>query len=309
MLNLLTRMFLAASSAGKSAAEAASEVGTPDPGWLNRLINQLYDPVWNVDHRLQIYCLIVLVLIATGFGLPTPEESWLMLAGFTTWLSTGGEFVWYMFFPVLVLCCIGNVIGDLVPYFMGRKWGLGVRERFKFIKKSITDKRLARVQGWFDNYGLWTVFFGRLLTGVRLVTFVMAGTMKVKWWKFALVDFASNMLSTPLWLFLGVLVAQHGREYADEMSKQLSIYVLEVAGGMLVCVAIYYVIKSRRRSAREAAAPAPEVDLSKLPAGPAQVALPGTPDPDEVELGPVSAKVPADLPLPETTASPAAPQD
>ena len=49
MLNLLTRMFLAASSVGKSAAEAASEVGTPDPGWVNPLINQPYVPVWKVD--------------------------------------------------------------------------------------------------------------------------------------------------------------------------------------------------------------------------------------------------------------------
>ena len=284
MLNLLTRFFISVSPAIKPAADAASAAGTPDPGFFNRLINQLYDPAWNAEHRWQIWGLIVFVLISTGFGLPTPEDIWLMLAGFTTWLSTGGEFVWYIFLPVLVLCSLSNVVGDLVAWGMGYKWGLGVRDRFKFVKKAITDKRLARVQGWFDNYGLWAVFFGRLVTGVRLVTFIMAGAMKIKWWKFALVDFAANMASIPLWLTLGVLIAEHGREYADDLSKKLSVWVLAIGGALLVIVVVIYKISAARRAAREAAEPGVEADLSQIPVTPSASDSAGDSEPDEVEL-------------------------
>ena len=265
MFNLLTRMFLAASTASNAAGDAASKAPAEDAGWLNEFINKLYDPAWNAEHRVQIWALIIFCLISTGFGLPTPEDIWLMLAGFTTWHSTGGEFVWYIFLPVLVCCSLANVLGDLVAWYMGFRWGLGVRERFKFVKKAITDKRLARVQGWFDNYGLWAVYFGRFVAGIRLVTFIMAGVMKVKWWKFALVDFAANMSTIPLWLTLGVLIAKHGREYADEMSKKLSTGVLIFGAATLAIVVTFYKIRNARRAAREELAAAAEVDLSKQP--------------------------------------------
>lgn len=284
MLNLLTKLFLAVTPAANTAGEGASKAAE-DPGWVNAFINKLYDPTWNAEHRFQIWALIVFVLISTGFGLPTPEDIWLMLAGFTTWLSSGGEFVWYYYLPVLVLCSISNVIGDLVAWGMGYRWGLGVRDRFKFVKKMITDKRLARVQGWFDNYGLWAVFFGRLVAGVRFVTFVMAGTMKIKWWKFALVDFCACMCSIPIWLTLGALIAIHGREYADNLSKQLSTGVLAGGAVLLVVVVAFYKIRNARRAAREDAAVSKEVDLSSDAIKAEMPARPGDPAEAEVELG------------------------
>jgi membrane protein DedA with SNARE-associated domain len=265
VLNLLTRIFLAATPASNAAGDAASKASAEDAGWLNEFINKLYDPAWNADHRAQIWALILFCLVSTGFGLPTPEDIWLMLAGFTTWHTTGGEFVWYIFLPVLLSCSLANVLGDLVAWYMGYRWGLGVRERFKFVKKAITDKRLARVQGWFDNYGLWAVFFGRLVAGVRLVTFIMAGTMKIKWWKFALVDLSANLASIPMWLTLGVLIAEHGREYADSLSKKLSTGVLIGGFVLLIVVVTFYKIRNARRAAREALAAATEVDLSRQP--------------------------------------------
>ena len=264
MLNLLTRLFLGVNTAANAAGESASKAAE-EPGWLNEFVNKLYDPTWNAEHRPTIWALIIFCLISTGFGLPTPEDIWLMLAGFTTWQTTGGEFVWYIFLLVCVVCSVSNLLGDMVAWYMGYRWGLGVRERFKFVKKAITDKRLARVQGWFDNYGLWAVYFGRFVAGIRLDTFIMAGTMKVKWWKFALVDFAANMSTIPLWLTLGVLIAKHGREYADEMSKKLSTGVLIFGAATLAIVVTFYKIRNARRAAREELAAAAEVDLSKQP--------------------------------------------
>lgn len=288
MINLLTKLFIGANTAANAASDGAAQAAE-EAGWLNKFINQMYDPAFNAEHRPTIWAAIVFCLVATGFGLPTPEDIWLMLAGFTTWLSTGGEFVWYQFLGVLLLCSFANVSGDLVAWYMGYRWGLGVRDRFKFVKRAITDKRLARVQGWFDNYGLWAVFFGRLVAGVRFVTFVMAGTMKVKWWKFALVDFSACLASIPVWLTLGVLIAEHGREYANELSNKVSTSVLVGGLVLLVMVVLFYKIRNARRAAREDLAVATEVDFSKQEVDAAPVE-PAATDEVAVELGKPDAK-------------------
>ncbi|WP_136440266.1 YqaA family protein [Pacificoceanicola onchidii] len=90
---------------------------------------------------------------------------------------------------MIVVASIGNTLGAVVNYIMGR----GV-ERFRGSRWfPVRDKNLARAQEWYARYGIWTLLFSWAPVGDAFT--VIAGIMR-----------------TPFWLFLGlVTIAKTGR--------------------------------------------------------------------------------------------------
>lgn len=221
---------------------------TAEKGWVATWIDKFFDPAWNIAHGPTIWATILVILVATGFGLPTPEDIWLTLAGFSAYKQAGDRFVWYYFVAAFFACTTANLIGDSVAWWMGRRYGFAIRDRFKFMRRMLNEKRMLKVQGWFDNYGNWTVFFGRQLAGIRFVSFFTAGTMRVPWLKFVLFDFLGCFVSIPVWLTLGALAAIYGQDFLKQASSTASISIL---GGAVVAIAIFLVVikvRSRRRA-------------------------------------------------------------
>ena len=234
-------------------------------GWLQALFATMFDPAWNQDNATVIWPLVLIVLFLTGIGLPTPEDIWLTLAGFSAYKQGGDEFIWYYFVAVFFGCSVAILLGDTCAWYMGRKLGFGIRDRIKFMRRVLTEKRMRRVQGWFDNYGNWTVFLGRQVAGVRFVTFFSAGTMRMPLPRFLLFDFLGCLVSLPIWMTLGALASIYGREWLEKASKS-------VGGGLLVAgvvaiVVFLIIIKVRgaRRAKKDAADIEAEIRLSSRP--------------------------------------------
>lgn len=243
------------------AAQALNELAA-EAGWLEGLYATLFDPAWNQEHAGTIWPLIMLILMATGIGLPTPEDIWLTLAGFSAYKQGGDSFIWYYFVGAFFACTFANLVGDSGAWMLGRRFGFGIRDRFKFMRAMLNEKRMRRVQGWFDNYGNWTVFLGRQLAGVRFVTFFSAGAMRMPLPKFLLFDFLGCFVSIPIWLALGALAAIYGREWLGAASRN-------VGGGMLaagvVAVVIFIIVvkvRARKRAKRDAEDIEAEIRLS-----------------------------------------------
>ncbi|MCA8911223.1 MAG: DedA family protein [Planctomycetes bacterium] len=225
-------------------------------GWTQALFATLFDPAWNQDNAHVIWPAVLFVLVLTGIGLPTPEDIWLTLAGFSAYKQAGDEFVWYYFVGAFLACSVSILIGDTGAWFMGRKLGFGIRDRFKFMRRILTEKRMRKVQGWFDNYGNWTVFLGRQVAGVRFVTFFSAGTMRMSLPRFLLFDFLGCLVSVPIWLTLGALASNYGREWLERASKS-------VGGGMMIVAVVaiaVFVIVIKIRSARRAKKDAEDIE-------------------------------------------------
>lgn len=234
-----------------------------ESGWLATLYATMFDPAWNQEHAVAIWAIILGVLIMTGIGLPTPEDIWLTLAGFSAYKQAGDQFVWYYFIAVFFACTVANLIGDSGAWFLGRRFGFSIRDRFKFLRSLLNDKRMRRVQGWFDNYGNWSVFFGRQLAGVRFATFFTAGAMRVPLPKFLLFDFLGCFVSIPVWLTLGALASIHGKEWLGKASRSAGGGILLAA---LVALAVFLIVirvRASRRAKRDQEALEAEVRLSE----------------------------------------------
>jgi membrane protein DedA with SNARE-associated domain len=223
-----------------------------EAGWMELLFATLFNPEWNQTHAVAIWALILGILVLTGIGLPAPEDIWLTLAGFSAFKQSGDVFAWYAYALAFAACTTAILIGDSGAWWLGRRFGFGIRDRFKFMRTVLNEKRMRRVQGWFDNYGSWTVFFGRQIAGVRFVTFFSAGTMRMPLTKFWFFDFLGCFVSIPLWFALGGLAAVYGQGWLDEASKVAGGGILAAAAVGVIVFVVVVKVRSARRAKRDA---------------------------------------------------------
>lgn len=203
---------------------------------------------WSDDGgAVLLWVIIGAVLILTGVGLPTPEDIWLTLAGFLAYRSgffgtdPGLEaFRLYHFGAALLFCTTCNVIGDSACWWLGKNVGMPIREKSRFFRRIITDKRYTRVRWWFRKYGGGTVFIGRQMAGVRFVTFFTAGTVGMPWTRFVMWDALGCLLSIPVWFTLGALGHIH-REDLRELFQTTGHWML--LGGAVLVVGFFVYIK------------------------------------------------------------------
>ncbi len=222
-------------------------------GWIHGIVSAAFDPVWNLEHQGLIWGGIFVVLFISGLGLPLPEDIPLSIAGFTTFKQSNDQFVFLHYLAAFLFVVIPILSGDLVAYHMGKKFGFGIRDRFKFLRTALSSRRIARVQHWFDKYGAFSVFMGRQVAGVRFVTFFTAGTMRVPLPKFVLFDFLGCMVSVPAWLTLGTLASSYGQRWLHVAMRRVGAGFL--FGSIAVFVVFLIVIKVRSLRSRPSITP------------------------------------------------------
>lgn len=136
------------------------------------------------------------VLLLCGFGLPIPEEITMLGAGF---LAHRGD---VEFVPVMLVCFVATLLGDSIPYFVGRRFGRRAL-RSRMVRRAVHPERLRSIERRFARMGLWAVFVCRFLPGVRLPAWFTAGTLGIPYHRFIAVDALGAALMTPTFVALG----------------------------------------------------------------------------------------------------------
>ena len=95
--------------------------------------------------------------------------------------------------PMIILGATGATIGTSSIYFIALKLGRAVLLRYlKHFR--ISEKKLVRVEDWFEKYGDKAVFLGRMVPVMREMISVPAGLLKMKIPKFILYTFAGSCI-------------------------------------------------------------------------------------------------------------------
>jgi len=93
--------------------------------------------------------------------------------------------------PMIILGAIGATIGTSAIYLVALKLGRVVLLRYlRFVR--ISEKKLERVETWFEKYGDKAVFLGRMVPVMREMISVPAGLLKMRIPKFVLYTFAGS---------------------------------------------------------------------------------------------------------------------
>jgi membrane protein DedA with SNARE-associated domain len=194
-----------------------------------------------IEHH-QSWALVLLFLLigVESAGIPLPGETALVASGVLASQSKLNIVV------VIVVASSAAIIGDNGGYWIGRKGGRKVLERWSLVNKH-AKKVLPRAERIFAKHGGKTVFFGRFIAILRITAAWMAGISHMPWWRFL----AFNAAGGILWATLVGLVAYYSGEAAASAIQRYGLYAAGVIA--FVTVAFFLVLRwwERRMVANE----------------------------------------------------------
>ena len=111
---------------------------------------------------------------------PIPTMAVFPTAGF---LASQNNFELYQVILLGIIGGLGASIGSTVIYLVALKLGrVALLKYLRYVK--VSEKKLTRVENWFQKYGDKAVLFGRMIPVFREMVSIPAGLLKMKFAKF-----------------------------------------------------------------------------------------------------------------------------
>jgi membrane protein DedA with SNARE-associated domain len=177
------------------------------------------------------YLGIFVCVFVGNLGIPVPEETVMLAAGFLAARSI------LDLRAVYLMVILSAVTGDCCGFLIGRTGGqrvlIGLANRFEFMRV-----RYERLQLFFQTHGSKAVFMARFITGARFMAGPMAGACRMPFLQFL----GWNILGAMVWCSLVVTV---GYLVGDElyravtMTHQVSRWI-GLAALLLTAVAVFF---------------------------------------------------------------------
>jgi membrane protein DedA with SNARE-associated domain len=143
------------------------------------------------------YPLLFAANLVEGFGIPMPGQA-LLMAG----AVLGGR-VGMNIWTVCAVTWLATLTGNIIGYLIGCRGGTHLLDRFR-----ANSRHVQRVDDFYRRYGVPFVVGSRFVDGLRQLTSLVAGSMKMPWWSF----FWSTAAGATLWVGLWGL----GLYYLDQ---------------------------------------------------------------------------------------------
>lgn len=175
------------------------------------------------------YLGIFIFVFVGNLGLPVPEESVVLAAGFLA-----GRDVLSLKLVMLVALA-SAVVGDNFGYMLGRTGGRQVVVRLAH-SSSWLRWRHRRFKAFFDAHGNKTIFMARFIAGLRFMAGPMAGAMRMPFWRF----FGWNVMGAIVWCaviaYLGFVLGDQWEVVAGQMHRAGQWVMIAAAAGGLIAI-------------------------------------------------------------------------
>ncbi len=171
--------------------------------------------------------------------IPLPSEVIMLFGGFLT--AQGILSFWW----VVAAGVFGNLLGSIIAYAVGKYGGRSVLEKYgKYIL--FNHEHMQKSEAFFNRYGSWATFFGRMLPVIRTFISLPAGIARMNFKKFIVFTLLGCIPWNILLTYLGVKLGMHW-ETAQAYFKPLTI-----VGVLIVLIVvgwyIYKNIKARKKA-------------------------------------------------------------
>lgn len=145
---------------------------------------------------------------------------------------------------VIITAIIAAIIGNIAGYFIGKKGGRPLMERFG--GRFISADKIAAAERYFDAHGTKTVFVGRFAAGVRTFVPLLAGAAKMGFGKFIAYTTAAVVLWT---VGLGLVGFFFGANWTliKKIFGRFTVLILVI----VIIFVILYIIRRRREEAAD----------------------------------------------------------
>ena len=172
---------------------------------------------------------------------PIPSEVVLPLAGFTASQGSMG------LVAAIVWATVVSLLGAYLLYFVGHLVGADrlrkIADWLWLVEAADVDKSIA----WFDKYGSPSVFFGRMVPGIRSLISIPAGIDRMGLVKFTLWTTLGSAIWNSILVYLGFTLGENWHTVTDYMEEfSLIIKILLVIA--FVALTIWLVRRQRKSS-------------------------------------------------------------
>jgi membrane protein DedA with SNARE-associated domain len=169
-----------------------------------------------------VFSLLFLIMYASSFGLPLPEEVTLLTLGFLVWLGNNPDPTSGVMAPNGInihmaawLAFIAVISSDILVFELGRKFGNRIL-KLPVLNKLAQPALLQKVNRWMERWGFWTAGLFRFTPGIRFPGHLSCGMLGVPRHKFILVDGFAALISVPTQVYL---VGLYGKDIIDLVKK------------------------------------------------------------------------------------------
>jgi membrane protein DedA with SNARE-associated domain len=183
------------------------------------------------------------VLLLCGVGLPLPEEITLIGSGILLYQDR------VAFLPITLVCSLAILLGDSIPYSLGRRYGLRAL-RLPWVARVLHPERFASLERRFARHGNWAIFTCRFLPGMRIPGYFTAGTLRMPFLRFLALDVLGVLLSVPLSIYLGRLFGGQVERLQKEVRNFHHILAFAILSIVLVLV-VHALVRGRERRSVE----------------------------------------------------------
>jgi membrane protein DedA with SNARE-associated domain len=155
---------------------------------------------------------ILVTMAGESAGLPISSEIVVPLGGA---LASQGKL---NFILVVAVSSLGNLTGSLIAFYLTRRFGETVILSRAGRWMGLSKGHLRLANRFFDRWGLWAVFLGRLLPIVRTYISFPAGLSKIGYGKFIIVTLLGAIPWNLGLAYAGFLLGQHYQQVASTLS-------------------------------------------------------------------------------------------
>lgn len=193
------------------------------------------------------YIGILLLIALENIFPPIPSEVILTFGGFmttTTNLSIVG---------VIAVSTIGSVVGAFVLYGIGLL--LDVNRLGKIVDKwgyilRVTSKDIHKANAWFHKFGVWAIFFGRLVPLIRSLISIPAGMTHMNMGMFLLFTTIGTLIWNTILVSVGAAVGASWNDIVGYMDMySIVVYLILI---LLFVILIILFIKNKRKPHNQA---------------------------------------------------------
>ncbi|GAB7389016.1 DedA family protein [Bacillaceae bacterium] len=185
--------------------------------------------------------IFIIMALETIFP-PIPSEIVLPFCGFMTTMTD------LSLVGVLVTATAGSVLGAIIFYGLGLLFDIErlekIVERWGNVLK-ITKNDLRRADEWFDRYGIWTVFFCRMMPLLRSLISIPAGISHMDFLLFLLFTTAGTFIWNAILVGFGAGLGEAWPIIVDYISYYSLVIYFIIA--LLLLLAIVWYMRRRGR--------------------------------------------------------------
>ncbi|PGL71396.1 DedA family protein [Bacillus sp. AFS055030] len=190
------------------------------------------------------YLGIFLLIALENIFPPIPSEVILTFGGFMTTETSLSKM------GVIFFSTSGSVIGAIILFWIGTLLDIKTLEKIvdrwgHFLR--LTKKDVHKADEWFSKYGVWTVFFCRLIPLIRSLISIPAGMARMNFWIFLLFTTLGSLIWNTILVLIGASVGSSWETIVEYMDVYSSIIYGILAIGLIVFIFLF--IKKRKRSA------------------------------------------------------------